>query len=261
MQRLKCEQKGLKEESFRLAFSAMMIEIGSVNILRKDYDMPVKILVLEDDKLFNETLEDFLGEEGYDVCVAMDADVALEMIYERRFDLYLFDVNLPQSSGFELLKMLRDSGDVTPAMFLTSREDEDSVVAGYGTGADDYVRKSVGFRELLLRIEALVRRQSRVRMVKIGGYRLDILSKSLVGRDGVALPVAQKSIDLLIVLVRANGNVVSMESLKDELWAAGQVPSDGALRVYISQLHKYFGDDILNVRGVGYRLKKEEFQR
>ncbi len=76
----------------------------------------VKILVLEDDKLFNETLEDFLEEEGFSVEVALDPYTALELTYEYKFDLYLFDINLPYENGFKLLKRLRDSGDKTPTI-------------------------------------------------------------------------------------------------------------------------------------------------
>jgi len=220
--------------------------------------MSIKILVLEDDLLFNETLQDFLGEEGYEVEAVMNADSALEMTYNQKFDLYMFDVNLPYENGFDLLGKLRDSGDMTPAIFLTSREDGDSVATGYGVGVDDYVRKSVGLDELLLRIKALIRRQSREQIVQIGNYRLDVLAKSLVDSAGNGLDVTQKSVDLLIMLIRANGNVVSIDSIREELWAAGQSASDGALRVYISQLHKYFPNAISNIRGVGYQFDKSE---
>jgi len=212
----------------------------------------IRILVLEDDQLFNETLEDFLEEEGYAVETAMDPYSALEISYKHVFDLYLFDVNLPYESGFDLLEKLRQSGDTTPAIFLTSREDKGSLAEGFAKGADDYMKKPIDLDELLLRIQAILRRQIRQERVVIGQYSLDTVAKILY-LDDVALDVTKKAIELLLLLIQANGEVVGSDEIKNRLWAAGQSASDGALRVYITQLKKYFHDNIVNVRGVGYR--------
>jgi len=212
----------------------------------------IRILVLEDDPLFNETLEDLLEEEGYIVETAMDPYSALEMSYKNVFDLYLLDVNLPYENGFDLLQKLRQSGDTTPAIFLTSREDKASLAEGFEKGADDYMRKPIDLDELLLRIQAVLRRQIRRERVIIGDYSLDTVAKILY-LNGQALDVTKKAIDLMLLLVQAKGEVVSSMEIKSRLWAAGQNASDGALRVYITQLKKYFPDNITNVRGVGYR--------
>ncbi len=211
-----------------------------------------RILVLEDDQLFNETLEDFLEEEGYAVETAMDPYSALEMSYNHIFDLYLFDVNLPYENGFDLLEKLRQSGDTTPAIFLTSRNDKASLAEGFGKGADDYMKKPIDFDELILRIQAVLRRQIRQERMTIGEYRLDTVAKTLYLEEE-ALEVTKKAIELLLLLVQAKGEVVSSEEIKSRLWAAGQSASDGALRVYVTQLKKYFPKSIVNVRGVGYR--------
>jgi len=210
------------------------------------------ILVLEDDQLFNETLEDFLEEESYSVETAMDPYSALEMSYKHVFDLYLFDVNLPYENGFDLLKKLRQSGDTTPTIFLTSRDDKASLAEGFKNGADDYMKKPIDFDELLLRIQAVLRRQIRQERMAIGSYSLDAVAKTLY-LDGEALEVTKKAIDLLLLLVQSKGEVVSSSEIKNRLWAAGQNASDGALRVYVTQLKKYFSENIVNVRGVGYR--------
>jgi len=210
------------------------------------------ILVLEDDQLFNETLEDFLEEEGYTVETAMDPYSALEMSYRQIFDLYLFDVNLPYENGFELLEKLRQSGDTTPTIFLTSREDKASLAEGFERGADDYMKKPIDLDELLLRIQAVLRRQVRQERFTVGCYSLDTVAKILY-REDEALDVTKKAIDLLLLLIQAKGEVVSSEAIKSRLWAAGQSASDGALRVYVTQLKKYFSDHIVNVRGIGYR--------
>jgi DNA-binding response OmpR family regulator len=207
---------------------------------------------LEDDSLFNETLQDFLEEEGFSLGTALDPYSALELTYERNYDLYLFDVNLPYESGFDLLKKLRQSGDVTPTIFLTSRDDKASLTQGFETGADDYMKKPIDLDELLLRIQALLRRQVRKERMTVGEYSLDMVGKTLF-HNNKELDVTKKAVELLVLLVQADGEVVSSDTIKNRLWAAGQNASDGSLRVYITQLKKYFPDAIVNVRGVGYR--------
>jgi len=208
--------------------------------------------LLEDDKLFNETLQDFLEEEGFELDHALDPYSALELTYKNIYDLYLFDVNLPYESGFDMLSKLRQSGDTTPTIFLTSREDKASLKEGFEVGGDDYMKKPIDLDELLLRISALMRRQTRNEKLTIGEYSLDMLSKTLY-RNDEALDVTKKAIELLVLLLQSNGEVVSSNEIKSRLWAAGKNASDGSLRVYITQLKKYFSDNIVNVRGIGYK--------
>jgi DNA-binding response OmpR family regulator len=220
--------------------------------------MASKILLLEDDRLFNETLQDFLEEETFDVTPVLDPRTALEHTFSQRYDLYLFDVNLPYENGFDLLGRLRESGDTTPTIFLTSREDKASLAQGFLTGADDYLRKPVDLDELLLRIHAVMRRQIRKEILAVGGYQLDHLSKTLLDPDGDPVEISPKAVELLILLLEADGDVVSTERIKDRLWAASKASSDGALRVYITQIKKYFPQAIQNIRGVGYLFDRAE---
>ena len=212
-----------------------------------------RILIVEDDKLFNETLEDFLEEEGYDVQCVLDPYSALDLCYENIFDLYLFDVNLPYENGFELLKKLRESGDDTPCIFITSREDKASLKEGFEKGGDDYLQKPVDLDELLLRVQAVLRRQIRKQVITIDKYQFDILTKTLYEDDN-ALDISSKGGELLLVLLEGKGNVVTIERIKERLWSSAEEASDGALRVYITQLKKYFPTQIHNVRGVGYQM-------
>jgi DNA-binding response OmpR family regulator len=209
---------------------------------------------LEDDQLLNETLEDFLEEEGHTIECVLDPYSALDLTYKNVYDLYLFDVNLPYESGFDLLAKLRGSGDMTPTIFLTSRDDKDSLTQGFSIGADDYMKKPIDLDELLLRIRALLRRQVRKERMTIGEYSLDMVGKTLFHHNE-ALDLTKKAVELLVLLVQADGEVVSSDKIKNRLWAAGQNASDGSLRVYITQLKKYFPDAIVNVRGVGYRWR------
>jgi len=114
------------------------------------------------------------------------------------------------------------------------------------------MKKPIDFDELLLRIQAVLRRQIRQDRMRIGSYRLDTVAKILY-KNNEALEVTKKAIDLMLLLVQAKGEVVSSDEIKSRLWAAGQSASDGALRVYVTQLKKYFPENIVNVRAVGYR--------
>jgi DNA-binding response OmpR family regulator len=218
--------------------------------------MSIRLLVLEDDRLFNETLQDFLEEEGFIIDCALDPYSALDFTYKFKYDLYLFDVNLPYESGFDLLEKLRQSKDMTPAIFLTSREDKNSLAQGYGAGADDYMKKPIDLDELLFRIEALLRRRTRQSRIILGEYELDTIAKRLYIGDA-PVEVTQKAVELLVLLFESKGEVVTSERIKDRLWPADQMPSEGALRVYITQLKKFFPCAILNIRGIGYQFKAE----
>lgn len=215
-----------------------------------------RILILEDDKLLNETFEDFLEEEGYHTECALDPYSALDLSYEQVFDLYLFDVNLPYENGFELLEKLRESGDETPCIFITSREDKTSMREGFEKGGDDFIVKPVDLEELLLRIQAVLRRQVRRQIIKIDSYRFDILTKILY-KDDQIVELSVKGRELLLVLLEGKGSVVVLDHIKERLWSSSQEASDGALRVYIAQLKKYFPTQLCNVRGVGYKMRIE----
>lgn len=213
----------------------------------------MRVLVLEDDKLFNDTLEDFLEEEGFEVITVLDPYSALDIIYEQKFDLFLFDVNLPYETGFSLLKQLREAGDLTPTMFLTSRDDKVSLTEGFNVGADDYMKKPIDLDELLLRINALLRRQIRSEKIKVGDYTLDTKSKELY-RNSQVIRLGSKTMELFLLLFYAKGEVVSLQTIEENLWHTNEEGSLGAIRVYITTLKKYF-PNIENIRGVGYRFR------
>jgi len=213
-----------------------------------------RILLLEDDVLFNETLEDFLEEEGFVLDSVLDPYSALDLSYEHNYDLYLFDVNLPYESGFSLLDTLRKAGDETPCIFLTSREDKASLEEGFSSGGDDYLRKPVDLDELLLRIKAILRRKIRKNFIQIGEYHFDTINKMLY-KDDIPIKLNTKAKELLLLLLEGKGELVSLEYIKERLWSSAEGSSEGALRVYVTQLNKYFPKLIQNVRSMGYKMK------
>jgi DNA-binding response OmpR family regulator len=212
-----------------------------------------KVLILEDDPLFAETLQDWLEEEGYAVETVLDPHSAFERCYTRRFDLYLFDINLPFQNGLRTFEELRESGDTTPVIFLTSREDRASLLEGFELGADDYLKKPVDLEELSARITAVLRRHRQAEFRKIGDYVMDARSRDLL-LEGTPQRLGRKIYDLLDLLVSRAGETVTGEEIRQHLWRAGESASDGAVRVYITRLKKLFPDAIENVRGVGYRF-------
>ncbi len=215
-----------------------------------------RILVVEDDELFNETLCDFLEGEGYEVQGVREAGSAIECCYYQRFDLYLFDINLPMESGFSLLESLRSSGDTTPTIFLTSRDDRESLLHGLRIGGDDYLRKPVDLEELALRIRRILRRSRGAEQYRIDGYEIDLARRKLL-KEGREIELGRKAFDLLRLLLRAEGNVVCIEEISAALWSTSEEASYGAIRVYVTQLKKLFGSRIENLRGVGYRFDME----
>jgi DNA-binding response OmpR family regulator len=216
-----------------------------------------EILLLEDDRLFSETLQDWLEEEGYLVTVAYDPHSAYERCFTHRFDLYLFDINLPFQDGLETFRQLRESGDDTPVIFLTSREDRASLLEGFDIGADDYLKKPVDLEELSARIGAVLRRHASEGKRQIGPYVMDRRSRDLL-RDGEPQRVGRKIYDLLELLLSKGGETVSNEEIRTYLWRPGEHSSDGAIRVYITRLKKLFPEAVENVRGVGYRFDRSK---
>jgi len=133
------------------------------------------------------------------------------------------------------------------------RDDKASLKEGFEQGGDDYITKPVDLEELFLRMQAVLRRQVRSEIVQIDRYQFDILTKTLYHNDKT-LELSSKGGKLLLVLLEGQGRVVPLDQIKERLWSSAEEASDGALRVYITQLKKYFPTQIQNVRGVGYQM-------
>jgi len=213
-----------------------------------------KVLLLEDDLLFGETLLDFLEEEGLEVHLCRNGQEAIEATYEGLFDLYLLDINVPLLNGLELLKALRQADDTTPAIYLTSHQDKETMTQGFENGADDYLKKPFDMDELLLRITALLRRSKGTLTHCVGPLCLDEEHKT-VELDGRVLALTVKEFQLLALMMRHADKVVTKEMIMAELWSASENVSSGAVRVYINRLKNELGPTMIaNIRGVGYRL-------
>ncbi|MBA3025238.1 MAG: response regulator transcription factor [Sulfurimonas sp.] len=216
--------------------------------------MSIKILLLEDDLLFAETLTDLLEENEYEVAHAPNGQKVLDLTYETKFDIYLLDINVPLISGMTLLKELRDAGDNTPAIFLTSHKDKEMLKKGFLSGADDYVTKPFDTDELLLRLHSILRRTKKDVIECIGMLCHDAMHKRIL-YDSQELELSKKEYQLLLLLMRHADNLVPRELIMEELWTLGESGSDGAIRVYINRIKQLLPQmKIENIRGIGYKL-------
>ena len=215
----------------------------------------IKILLLEDDLLFGETLVDLLEEEGHEVLHYPNGQDALDAIYSNKFDIYLLDINVPLIDGVSLLNDLRGAEDNTPAIFLTSHKEKEMLQRGFVSGCDDFLTKPFDNTELLLRMQAVMRRSKAKEAQCIGSLCHDKVHKCIYYNEAI-LELSKKEYELLVLLMNHSNSPVPKELIYEELWsAADSGGSDGAIRVYINRLKQMLPTmSIENIRGVGYKL-------
>jgi len=212
----------------------------------------MKILLMEDDAILAESLQEYLEAEGYEVDVALRGEEVYEETFRHSYDLYIFDINVPDINGFEVLKALKEAEDETPTIYISAMTDIDSITKGFDLGAIDYLKKPFDPEELLVRI----RHRFAVQESQKEGFHLgELFFEPHTGRierkDGEHFFLGEVQSRLLEQLVRCRGNVVGTADLLDQL----DRPSHNALRVAIAKLKKRLGLPIENVRGQGYLLE------
>jgi two-component system response regulator RegX3 len=225
------------------------------------------ILLVEDEPAIAEPLTETLTREGFHLEVAGTAAAALEKATAVRPDLILLDLMLPDGSGYDVCREVRRESQV-PIIMLTARGEEADRVIGLELGADDYVVKPFSAREVTARVRAVLRRTAtaaagaadatdRNATVDVGDVRLDPATRT-VTKAGAPVEVTRKEFDLLALLMRSAGSVVTRERLIDEVWDVNWFGSTKTLDVHVSALRKKLGDDsaapryIHTVRGVGF---------
>ena len=219
----------------------------------------MKILLLEDDIALSDIMSEYLEDNNFDLDLVYDGEEALESAYESQYDLYIFDVNVPAIKGFDLLKTLRENGDTTPTIFVTSLNDIEDVSKGFESGADDYLKKPFELAELLLRIKNIQKRsfsQQRSTLIQINEtITFDIDTELLyTGEESISLP--QKELKLLKHFLQHPNEIVTFDSLNEVLWDYDETPSPESLRAHIKNLRKNLTKDMIqNLRGLGYRFE------
>jgi DNA-binding response OmpR family regulator len=208
---------------------------------------------LEDEYTLRISIEEFLGEIGYDVEGFTSSEEAYDAIYETAYDILLLDVNVPGRNGFELLKDLREEGNEVPAIFLTSMTTVNDLRTGYDAGCCDYIRKPFDLLELQLRIEQVIKsfyHENKTAVTLAEGLEYDTSHFSLTYNDqSIALSKTEK--EILKVLLKHSNQVVSMEMFQDEIW--GEYVDPANIRVQINNLRKKVPVEFIqNRRGIGY---------
>lgn len=212
-----------------------------------------RLLLVEDDRDLAETLVELLELEGFEIRWAGNGEAALDATLGHAYDLLLLDVNVPFVNGFELLQGLRESGDETPAIFITAMSDIASLARGFDVGADDYIKKPFDFDELIVRIYSLIRKRLKIRnnIITAGSFHFRIDTNELYdGNNFIPLPPVERK--LAELLFKQMNTTLSKEKILLEL-SEGEEASEGALRVHINKLRKT-GLPIQTVKGTGYRL-------
>jgi DNA-binding response OmpR family regulator len=207
----------------------------------------IKILLLEDDPNLAKSLIKYLQRHDYAVDWAKHGEEAIDLSYDNRYDLYLFDVNVPLVNGIDVLTGLRQAEDRTPTIIISAQIDIDSMTKGFSAGADDYVKKPFDPEELLLRIKA--KTMLLKERLTVHGYSLDTTSHEIY-HDGILYGMGEVQKSIFIQLLIAYPNPASKKVLMDSL----VTHNDGALRVNIVKLKKETGLEIQAVRGVGYKI-------
>jgi len=214
----------------------------------------MRVLLVEDDEMIGESLREALRRQGFAADWVRDGRAADAALASERFDAVLLDLGLPQRSGLDVLKAARARGDATPVLVLTARDALADKVAGLDAGADDYLVKPFELDELLARLRAVVRRRAgrSSGALEVADLRLDPATHE-VTRSGRAVVLSAREFALLQALMERPGAILSRAQLEDRLYGWGEELESNAISVYVHQLRRKLGDDLLHtVRGVGY---------
>lgn len=226
----------------------------------------MKILIAEDDQYIREGLQDLLEGEGYQTCVAIDGMEAIKKYHEQSPNLVLLDIMMPEKDGYTVCREIRSHSNLVPIIFLSAKSEEIDRVVGLELGADDYIMKPFGTREVVARIRAVTRRclatqstdGANLRIFKLGD--LEVYPEELrARREGEPIDLSLRDVSILELLHENRGKVVDRDTLFDRCWGQRYLPNSRTLDQHISKLRKLIERDsqqpeiIRTVHGVGYR--------
>ncbi|CVN34650.1 response regulator transcription factor [Micrococcus luteus] len=223
-----------------------------------------RILIVEDEESFSDPLSYLLEKEGFEVTVAADGNEALSVFERDSADLILLDLMLPGMSGTEVCRQVRQRSNV-PVIMLTAKDSEIDKVVGLELGADDYVTKPYSSRELVARVRAVLRRQGDQEepmsaTISAGPVRMDV-ERHVVSVDGEQVSLPLKEFELLEMLLRNAGRVLTRGQLIDRVWGSDYVGDTKTLDVHVKRLRSKIEPDpsspryLVTVRGLGYKFE------
>lgn len=231
-----------------------------------------KILIIEDEPNIRELVLYNLKTNGYDGVSAEDGIMGITMVHREKPDLILLDIMLPEKNGFEICKELRDEGNNTPIIMMTAKTEESDKVTGLECGADDYISKPFGIREMMARIKAVLRRYEMTTadgsetastsdtIITVGDLSINVERHEVtVGNREVDLTL--KEFDLLKYLMENRGHVFSRDQLLNHIWGIDYAGETRTVDVHIRHLRQKLADEngqenyIETIRGKGYKVK------
>lgn len=228
---------------------------------------PKKIVIVEDEPSLVFTLQDTLESEGYDVTVVREGDKAIETVKEVEPDLMLLDIMLPGTSGYDICKDVRELKYTFPIIMLTARDQEIDKVAGLNIGADDYITKPFGVKELLARIKARLRRANAysktgpTEMLKLGDVKINLKESKVTKPNGVEHDLSTREVELIQYLISKANKPISRDDLLENVWRYEYSTNTRTVDVHISKLRAKIEmqpDDprfLVTLHGVGYMLR------
>lgn len=218
-----------------------------------------KILVVEDDKELNHTVCVFLNDNGYQAVGCLNANEAYDALYDQSlFDLIISDIMMPDIDGFEFARTIREQDQNIPILFMTARDDFTSKRKGFKAGVDDYMVKPIDLEELLLRIEALMRRAkiASSHRLEIGDLCMDAQERTAYLK-GEEIPLTVREFNLLYKLLSYPKKTFTRSSLMDEFWDGASSSGLRTVDVYMTKLRSKFAEckdfEIVTVHGLGYK--------
>lgn len=223
------------------------------------------VLIVEDEAALMRGIRDNLEFQGYEVLSAMTGEQGYKTARAERPDLVLLDVMLPRMNGFEVCRLLREEGFESPIIMLTAKDQEQDIVQGLNLGADDYVTKPFGIKELLARVHAFLRRKEldQPDARQVGDFELSVKDRKLY-REGREVPLTPKEAGVLELLTRRPGRVVTRETLLDVVWGYSAAVGSSSLERCVSTLRGKIELNpqtpvlIRTVREVGYRFENSK---
>lgn len=222
----------------------------------------LKILIAEDDRELRRLFAHVLIKNGYTVKEVGDGKEALDAVDAEYFDLIISDIMMPRMDGYTLVRELREAGNTTPILMITAKDAFDDMQKGFLSGTDDYMVKPVNVNEMLLRVQALLRRAQMIneRKQTIGNTVLECDTFSVISNgDSVILP--QKEFQLLYKLASYPGRIFTRQQLMDDVWGYDTESDTHTIDVHIGRLRERFKDNtdfkIVTMRGVGYKVVKQ----
>jgi DNA-binding response OmpR family regulator len=223
-----------------------------------------RILLVEDDPSLGFVIKDNLGLRGYDVVLRTDGEAGENAFLEQSFDLCILDVMLPRKDGFTVARTIREKNQEVPILFLTAKSMMEDKLAGFKTGADDYITKPFSLEELVCRIEVFIRRSNGVpaasddKVFYVGQFAFDP-SRLTLKNKASEKTLTQKEAEVLKLLYRNRDRVLKREEILRQVWGDDDYFMGRSMDVFISKLRKYLKEDpaiqIVNYHGVGFRLE------